>query len=331
MAAAPELIPEEVSLVEALPVLAKLAGYVVVLGLIFVLRAFVKGLFWLLDKFVQGVTFGIFSSAPGLHAAEQAISSLLGGAIAGIDSHIGYSFHQLARLVDHIGRELYGLAEGAWITVAMLLALMNPAQWGKLWDFLTHHTGATLDYSKKMAAHAERANRATRAQAIPQTVPKLGRLERDIGQVIHTDIPSLRAGTRAVEEEMARVWSKVRGLDRLLGVGVLTGAVALAIARLGGSWIRCRNWRTIGRGVCGLPGQWIDDLLGIVADFFILESICTVLPWLEEAFSLTAAPLIELLTPLGAGLCDPTAGPPELLPLPPLTLPAAPSLALFLP
>jgi len=292
----PLIGPQDIEIAELLPVLAKLCGLVAVLGIIFAVRGLVTGIFWIVKKFVQGVTFGLLDSVPGQHAAEQAITSALGSAITGIESSIGYSWHQTARLVDHIGRELYGLAEFSWIAIAALLTLMQPDQWRKLWDFLTHRTGATLDYTKAMHVHHGRTARVTRAQAIPQTVPRLGRLERQIDTVLEPDIQTLRERSRAVTEEMARVWHRVRALDKVIGAGVLTGVVSLALARLGGSWIRCANWRTLGRRVCGIPLGLLDELLASAFLAFAVTDICD--------FAIGAQAVAQELVPLFTTLVD---------------------------
>jgi len=56
-----------------------------------------------------------------------------------------------------------------------------------------------------------------------------------------------------------------------------------------------------------------------------------VIPWLEEGFSVVAAPLVSALTAVGAGLCNSSSGPPELLPVTTLYIPAAPDATLYLP
>jgi hypothetical protein len=274
MAAAPELIPEGVELADAAAPLGRLAACIFVLGCLYVVDAFCRALFGSAGGVVGWIPYANKVLESPIHKIEQKVSSALGRAESYFDNQIGVSFHQLARVVDHIGRELFGLAEAAWIVAALALALMNPAQWKHLWATLTHKTGATLDYTKHMAKHADRANRATRAQAIPQTLPKLGRLERELDHVIDHDIAGLRARDRAITDELTKVWHRVKALDRVAGVGVLTGVVALALARLGGSWIRCSNWRRIGRSVCGLPLGLIEELLGATILGFAVTDMC---------------------------------------------------------
>jgi hypothetical protein len=75
----------------------------------------------------------------------------------------------------------------------------------------------------------------------------------------------------------------------------------------------------------------LDALLGLLGEVFLVTNICRVIPWLEEAFSVVASPLISTLAAAGAGLCAPgsSAAPP--LDTPRLYLPASPSDALYLP
>src|SRR5690242_471728 len=191
------LLPEGVEVADALPILGRLAATVFVLGCLYVIDGFCRALFGTVSGAIGWIPYlGKVLSSP-VHSIEQKVSHALGNAESYFDNQIGASFHQLARVVDHIGRELEGAAETAWIVAALALNLMRPDQWEKLWKHLTHQTGATLDYTKRMAGHAHRETKVVRAQAIPHTLPKLGRLERELDHVIDTDIPRLKAHDRA--------------------------------------------------------------------------------------------------------------------------------------
>src|SRR6185437_17083086 len=67
-------------------------------------------------------------------------------------------------------------------------------------------------------------------------------------------------------------WIRAHPLS--LATGAFAGAVAVALQRLGGSWIRCGNWNRIGRSVCGLPLSLIEDLLAASIVSFAVVDMC---------------------------------------------------------
>jgi hypothetical protein len=104
-----------------------------------------------------------------------------------------------------------------------------------------------------------------------------------------------------------RTVAQLRKRIGLLEAGAGATAVAITMANVLG----IPNWRCLTRGplgrtarsLCGIPSSLLNDLLGLVADFFILENVCVMLPWLETAASEIGTPLVEVLTVVGAGLC----------------------------
>src|SRR5262249_13350974 len=143
------------------------------------------------------------------------------------------------------------------------------------------------------------------------TLPGLRDLTRQREDALAEDIAGIRSRVAEAEHGVERLWDKVKGLDKETA-GVLASAlVATALGRLGAGWIRCSNWRKIGRVGCRLPFHFLDDLLALLADFVVLTNICHVLPWLESAFAEVASPLIGTLAKAGAGVCRVGSGPPE--------------------
>ena len=59
-------------------------------------------------------------------------------------------------------------------------------------------------------------------------------------------------------------WRWIRTHPLSLASTAFAGAVAIALQRIGASWIRCNNWNRIGRQVCGVPTSEIDSLLGLL-------------------------------------------------------------------
>ncbi len=327
----PELAPEAApALLDALPPLFVLAGCLFALGLIKLLDAFVRALFGFLIHTLNGIPFVSVGSTL-LHAVESAITEALGAAEVKLDSTVGASFHKLARIADKLGRELWNKSQLIFGLAALIVTLLDFANAQKLWNSLVGKQQATL--APRIArverhAHAETkavAATATHAAHVAHATAATGTL------VWEPDIAKLRHRTRAIEDSLGRAWHWIRAHPLVLAESAAVAVVTAALGRLGLRWLRCSKWSKLGPRVCGLPTSLFEDLLGLVADFFFLTNVCEVIPWLEAAFSTVAAPLVEALTYAGAGLCDPGASAPELLPAPTLHLPARPSLNLYTP
>lgn len=297
----------------------------------------------LLCVYLAKAFFGAANSAVGwipylgkvatrsLTSIEQKIVSFMSQAAASTDAKMGAALHELARVVDWLGAEIRRHANLLVVIAGLLAGQPGIA-------LIEQGLANLLRHSKVAQATANHALKT--AIALPRTVargigedvlPRIKSLEREAGHIIGIDIPGIRAGEarlyRGIDD--LRKWVTRHALEA--GTLATTAAVAWALARLGSSWIRCSNWNRIGKTVCGLPGNWIEDLLGLVADFLILENICQVIPWLEEGLSVVALPLVEVMTAAGAGLCAAESSPPEVLPSPGLQLPPNPSIALYLP
>jgi hypothetical protein len=109
-----------------------------------------------------------------------------------------------------------------------------------------------------------------------------------------------------------RTVAQIKKRIGLLEAGVGATAVAVALANvLGIPNPKCLTRGPIGRvarTLCGMPSHFLNDLLGLLADFLILENVCIVLPWVEAAAAEVAVPLVEALTVVGAGLCKGSIG-----------------------
>lgn len=271
----PELIPEgEVVVVEALPTLLALAGLLFAWGCVKLVDGFVRALFGTAEGAVGWIPFaGKVLKAP-IHKIEQKLTNYLGRAAQGLDHYIGSSFHKLGRIVRHIGRELEGLAHDTWM-VAKFLA-QHPT-----WSELRHFAKA-LTHPLRVFQHLERRLMHlfdVRVQAIARSVaqgvyPRLRAEERTIERVLEPEFARLRERTRTLENEYAKLRKWTRAHARAVATAVFIGAVEIALRKLGGGWIRCKNWRRIGKHVCGLPVALIEDLLALTLDALILRDLC---------------------------------------------------------
>jgi hypothetical protein len=119
--------------------------------------------------------------------------------------------------------------------------------------------------------------------------------------------PSWRGYTM---KQLRRLW---RERNYILGA---TGAAVIVARAIGGVTPRCVKKGPIGkvaRALCGIPTHLLNDLLGILADVWILQNVCVLLPYLETAAKDIGTPLVAGLTEVGAGLCKGNKAPAALV------------------
>ncbi len=104
-------------------------------------------------------------------------------------------------------------------------------------------------------------------------------------------------------KDLLGIRKRIGKIERAIVGTAAVGLVATALARLGVSWIRCNNWKRLGRGVCGLPASVISDFLGFLTDVFILADICEVIKLTDDAFAVVEGPLASFVGNVGGALC----------------------------
>lgn len=320
----------------------------------------------LLSKQIVGALFRIGESAIGwipwlggkakgeLHRIEQRLVSGLSDVADGVQGVMGAFWHAAGNLLSSVGHELVGLAVGLEQVAAHIAGVVRPwvvhtviggIQHGLKW--LRHELSSvthTVSRVTKVIEHPvhTKIGGAVRAITRPLAVElahlerwahaQVARFDHAIEGVLEPDLLWLRHRAQALERAWQAIRARIGKVEhRVVGLGAvaLVGAV---LARVGAGWILCRNWRTAGRAVCRMPTHFLDDLLGLLADFVVITNICTVLPWLETGVSDIAEPVVGALTAAGAGLCDAGRPAPEALRVPALHLPTGPApLALHLP
>jgi hypothetical protein len=109
-----------------------------------------------------------------------------------------------------------------------------------------------------------------------------------------------------------RVDRRLTKVEGIAAAGVMAGLMANVLG-VSARCLRSGNVGKMSRALCGAPTRALEDLLGLVADFFILENVCALLPYLETGISAVALPVVELLTVAGSGICAGTAAAPALV------------------
>jgi hypothetical protein len=255
---------EVVPLVPLLIPISEICLCLFVLGLIACVAAFVRALFGTVGGVVGWIPYLNRVVQAPLHSIERKITGALGDAERAVDSRMGAALHQLARMVDWIGREFRAHANLLWMLSTMFLGTATTS--------LLHAGLSLLHLRIKSATHA--ANLAIHRiltlekqlrHSIATTVyPRLGRLEREITHTIPREFKGIRARTKTIEGELSNLWDLLRKNEAALAATAFAGAVALALARMDLGWLRCRNTRNVGKALCGVNSSELDGLLGLL-------------------------------------------------------------------
>jgi hypothetical protein len=170
-------------------------------------------------------------------------------------------------------------------------------------DHAEHSSAGAAKAAQSAATHASNTAEHTRVIVRtvmqPQTIP-------------YAHVTTLPAETDW-RTPFGRTLRQIKKRVGLLEAGVGATAVGIGIANVLGipNW-RCLSKGPIGRvsrALCGMPSGLLNDLLGLLADVWILENVCALLPLLETAASDIGTPLVEALTVAGSGLCAGSAAP----------------------
>jgi hypothetical protein len=239
-----------------------------------------------------------------INAIEAKLTSYLDDAVNTLEGQIGVEWHRFARLVDHIGTTIWHLARVAWKHSQLISILTG------LWPLYKALRAAIVITAKLVHASKhllhDLGKRLHGAETFVTKVvyPKVKAVAAPVADVFPRELGRLRAGERALEREVGKLGKLEKRLAALLALGVFAKLVTRALTRLGLGWLHCNSVKQLGRGVCRMPTRLLDDILGLIADFFFFETICQALPFMAEAFSTVASPAIEVLSTRGLKACS---------------------------
>jgi hypothetical protein len=132
-----------------------------------------------------------------------------------------------------------------------------------------------------LAALAARVHRGIDKLLKEQVIPRLRRAERDIATVKGHAIPDLRARQKALENEVnSNVKTRLKRLERWLGVGAIVGVVLRVLARRF-PWLFCRNVARLGRTVCALDSTTMNGIIGLLLGTIALRDLRTLAQYAE--------------------------------------------------
>lgn len=273
-------------------------------------------------KFVGDIDFG----GP-VRALDNGIKHTLSVGASKSEHAMGYFFHGAAVLQEWAARELRDFTHEA-LGWAQWLEHVHLPRWAR-WAITAAFPPALLyrlirNAIKGELPHLVRTVRVTVQHAgatITRTtsIPYLGQWQwihhhwRALKRAVAVAGAGAIAGTfpwvhvfprlRAIERWEGLTRKRLRRLEALLGV---TG-LAIALANVLG----LPNWRCLTRGnvgrtaraLCGMPAHLLDDLLGLLIDFLVIEDICQVMILLTDAFALVEQPLADFAGAVGSALC----------------------------
>lgn len=213
----------------------------------------------------------------GVEWASQAISDVLGRAASGMQHRVGGMFHTLAHVVTETGDKI----ERAF---ALIYALTR-----ELHTFVTWHNVQALLRATTRPLHQTTVIVREHTRVIPKTITRIERVGKVAAHaaaqaaaipadvVLPRDLAPIRERVRAVEDELAELWKRARGIAIPSIAGIGLGALAFALGRLGIGWARCSNVGKVGRRICGMDSNLLEslllDTLAIVGTVSLVEFI----------------------------------------------------------
>lgn len=318
---APFLVPQFDALAVGLLVIA---GAFVCLGLVTVIHTFVRatvgGIAGLLGH-VPGIG-GVLSSPVNkvVHWMEHEFATAeayLDGVLSNYIHQLGLLFAWMVREIRETSHLLYVLSTAmvgheALRAIDATLGLVHRLE-VRVAHTLDHALGQLRHFESELA-HAvnSRIGGAVHTLIKPITADlgaldrfarsRVGALERGVDIAIPGALHGLREWAHGLSREYDALWHRIRRAEALIGTTAFAGAVAIALSTLGVEWIRCRNWRRVGRGVCGMPSALIEGLFGVALEAFLVADLCH-FARLIEAAAIEVEPILEELVSVQRFIC----------------------------
>jgi hypothetical protein len=133
--------------------------------------------------------------------------------------------------------------------------------------------------------------------AIRHAAAHAGEIALPLPRIITRDLPVPWGRT------ITQIRKRLHRLEGLFGVTVLATAMAGVLG--------LPNWRCLTRGnigktaraLCGLPANILNDFLGLLIDFLVINDICQIITLLDNAFSVIEQPLADFVGVVNGALC----------------------------
>lgn len=292
--------------VEAVPPLVLIALLLVSLAFAVAARKIVEGLGGVLGFVVGHIPWLGNAASSAVHDVERVLISPIVSAEQYIDNQIAVCWHKLARLAQWQAHEIEQHAK----LLALIAGLLTGGLSAKQRDELT---GIVAGYLHRLVHAAGSVIHETIAKTVyvyrtvnHYVVPKVGSLSKSVAVALPRELDRLRSRERALAHEVDVViprdlaaLRKQAAADAAHGIGLFrwlrqhataaasvafAGAVAIALRRLGLGWVRCANWRRIGKTGCGLDASLLESLL---ADAALLAGTYSLVEFAREMVGVT--------------------------------------------
>lgn len=102
-------------------------------------------------------------------------------------------------------------------------------------------------------------------------------------------------GITGLPKDLVNIRKRLARLEKLGIGGLAAGAVAAALAALGASWIRCNNWKRIGREVCLTDSNLITELLGLGITATVVVEFREIVKLAQSVETVTAQGIHDVL------------------------------------
>jgi hypothetical protein len=259
------------------PDLLDFAALLIVLGIL-ALLAYMTGLANFILKLAWSA-FGRGGSAPQISTVQfgQPVANQLAPYVTGLDAKLGADFMLQAGIVARVGRAILAAEETIYHVLVRLLPLEGQAaNQERLSSHLSNrlsHQEAAQQAQQRQAALAK-VQAQQRAHGLDQ---RLRALETHITTLIDPELDQLRHRIPELEKGATIAWDEIKSHSEALGLTGLTLGTAAALARLGGSWIRCDNAQEIGNQMCGPTGNSLARLLAGALPLLAFADVCAVI------------------------------------------------------
>jgi hypothetical protein len=333
VALAPEVGGEAVSLGGFALALISLLMWIVLCGL----KATWQMTFGAIFESIGGIKIGTWPHKVHpfgfLTDLSHTVENLIGDAAAGYEHAMGFWFHQAAHLQGWLVDVTWRMARDTAHWADWMLTIHLPLQlrwamtalfpWPAIYRVVRHLIAEALPRISHVA-HAA-AHVATVPLYRDIAIPHLAEIQwlhrhwkaltaavAGAGAaVLHPGvaIPRLWRGIDDVESDVRKLAKRVTRTEALFGATAMSLAMANVLGLRSARCLRSGPLGKVSRALCGAPTGLLNDLVGLLADFFILENVCSMLPLLETAASDVGTPLVEVLTTVGAGLCPGASAP----------------------
>ena len=191
-------------------------------------------------------------------------------------ARIAAGLHAVAQLVDDAAGVI---KQQSAIIATLAQAIAGTATASDLRGIeagLTKRVGNAEAQARGIGADVLPRIKAAEGAISADVLPKIASLDAELNRTLHKDLPRINARVNSAEGSIGHLWSWVRAHTVDVAAIAFAGAVAVALGRLGGGWIRCRNWNRLGKSVCSLPFQLLEELLSAAIDVLLIADVCQI-------------------------------------------------------